>query len=75
MSSINMICEHRDGASRQQIVNMSGLKMQIVDEHVKNLKTDGLIKLLVPGFYAPVDQEYTPGNFPNPRRNVTPPGA
>ena len=57
IATINNICEHRDSASRQQIASMTGLKMQIVDEHVKNLKTDGFIKMLAPGFYAPVDQE------------------
>lgn len=55
--AIETICEHRDSASRAQIVSMTGLKMQIVDEHVKNLKTDGLIAMLTPGFYCTVDQE------------------
>lgn len=57
LTAINMICDHREAASRAQIVTMTGVKMGIVDEHVKNLKDGGLIRMVNPGFYVPVDQE------------------
>lgn len=57
LAAINTICDHREAASRAQIVSMTGVKMGIVDEHVKNLKDAGLIRMINPGFYCPVDQE------------------
>jgi len=50
------LCEHNLVASRIRIAEMSGLPMTIVDEHIKNLKTDGLIRALYAGCYEPVDQ-------------------
>lgn len=57
LNAINILCEHRDAATRQQIVAMTGIKMGIVDEHVKNLRLSDQVRMLSPGFYAPVDQE------------------
>jgi len=43
-------------ASRRAICDMTGLAMTVVDDHVKNLKDDGLIRLVVNGIFEPVDQ-------------------
>jgi hypothetical protein len=56
MAAIVLVCEHKDAASRMQIVALTGLKMNSVDEAVRSLKNDDLITMLNPGFYAPVDQ-------------------
>ncbi len=55
LCAIHTICEHRSAASKQQIVAMTGLKHQIVDEHVKNLRESGKINMIVGGFYEPAD--------------------
>lgn len=43
-------------ASREQIRLITGLKQTLVDDHVKNLKTDGLIRTVVAGVYAPMEE-------------------
>ena len=63
LTAINTICDHREAASRAQLVSMTGLKMQVVDEQVKVLKERGLIRMANAGFYVPVDQ--------SPDRNVS----
>jgi hypothetical protein len=57
INAINLICEHRDAATRLHISSISGLRRQIVDDHLKTLKTEGLIRMVMAGWYAPVDQE------------------
>lgn len=44
-------------ASRQVIASETSLKFSIVDDHVKRLKDDGLIRLVVNGVFEPVDIE------------------
>ena len=57
INAINLICDHRDAAPMRQIISMSGLSRSIVNDHVKTLKEDGLIRIVTPGCYAPVDQD------------------
>lgn len=57
LQAIETICEHRDAATRPQVMALTSLKRQIVDDHIKTLKNDGLIKMEIPGFYSPIDQE------------------
>lgn len=57
LAAINMICEHRDAATRLQISSISGLRRQIVDDHLKTLKSEGQIRMVMAGWYAPVDQD------------------
>lgn len=49
------LCAAGRQASRQAICDFTGLKMSIVDDHVKNLKDDGEIRLVVNGIFEPVD--------------------
>ena len=42
-------------AGRTIISNMTGLKMTIVDDHIKRLKDDGRIRLVVNGVFEPVE--------------------
>lgn len=56
LTAINTICDHREAASRTQIVSMTALKMPVVDEQVRVLKEKGLIRMANAGFYVPVDQ-------------------
>lgn len=41
---------------RRAICDCTDLPMTIVDDHVKNLKDDGEIRMVVPGIFEPVDQ-------------------
>jgi hypothetical protein len=50
------LCGAGRQASRQAVCDFTGLKMTIVDDHVKNLKDDGMIRLVVNGIFEPVDQ-------------------
>lgn len=43
-------------ASRKAICDVTGLRMPIVDDHVRNLKEDELIRQVVPGIFEPIDQ-------------------
>jgi hypothetical protein len=56
LQTITMLCEHSQYASRNSVTRHAGLKQSIVDESIKTLKADGLIRMDVPGFYEPVDQ-------------------
>lgn len=42
-------------ASRQVIASMTGLKMTIVDDHVKRMKDDGKLTSPVNGIFEPVE--------------------
>lgn len=42
-------------ATRQVVSSMTGLKMSIVDDHVKRLKADGKIHSPVAGVFEPVE--------------------
>jgi hypothetical protein len=50
------LCEAGKQASRRTICEASGLSMQIVDDHCRNLKTGGFIRLINNGMFAPVEQ-------------------
>lgn len=50
------LCAANRQASRKAISDCTDLPMSIVDDHVKNLKDDGLIRLVVPGIFEVVDQ-------------------
>jgi hypothetical protein len=50
------LCAANRQASRKAISDVTDLAMSIVDDHVKNLKDDGLIRLVVPGIFELVDQ-------------------
>jgi len=54
--AITDLCTAGRQASRQAICDFTGLKMSIVDDHVKNLKDDGEIRLVVNGIFELVDQ-------------------
>lgn len=56
LQSIFDLCACNRQASRRAIVGVTGLSMSVVDDHVKNLKADGLIQLVIAGVYEPVDQ-------------------
>ena len=56
LQSIMTICEHNAYANRASVTRLSGLPQVIVDDHVKKLKADDIIRMDVPGFYYPVDQ-------------------
>lgn len=43
-------------ASRQIISNMTGLKMSIVDDHIKRMKDDGKLRMVVNGVYEPSEE-------------------
>lgn len=49
------LCGVNRQASRRAICDMTGMSMTVVDDHVKNLKEDGLIRLVVNGIFEPVD--------------------
>lgn len=56
LQAITDLCAAGRQASRQAICDFTGLKMSIVDDHVKNLKDDGNIRLVVNGVFEVVDQ-------------------
>lgn len=56
LQTIIDLCEHNQGASRSRIVELTGLKMTTVDEQVDWLKTNGLVRALMPGLFEPIDQ-------------------
>lgn len=56
LQAIVDLCEHNQAASRSRIIERTGLRASIVDEHVGNLRDDGLIRTLSPGCFEPVDQ-------------------
>ncbi len=60
------------GASRTTICEFTGLHMQIVDDRIKDLKTDGRVRSLKAGLFEAVDMDpprpvlggiFTPGRF------------
>lgn len=56
LQAITTICEHNQYANRASVTRMSGLSQGVVDDHIKKLKADDIIRMDVPGFYYPVDQ-------------------
>jgi len=56
LQTVTTICAHNQYANRNSVIRQSGLKQSVVDESIKTLKADGLIRMDVPGFYEPVDQ-------------------
>jgi len=56
LQAITTICEHNAYANRASVTRMSGLSQGVVDDHIKKLKADDIIRMDVPGFYYPVDQ-------------------
>lgn len=56
LQAITTICEHNAYANRASVTRLSGLSQVIVDDHIKKLKADDIIRMDVPGFYYPVDQ-------------------
>ena len=56
LQAIVTICEHNAYANRASVTRLSGLSQVIVDDHIKKLKADDIIRMDVPGFYYPVDQ-------------------
>ncbi len=51
------LCEANKPASRQTVSEAAGKAIQIVDDHLRNLKFDGFIRLISNGLFAPVEQE------------------
>ena len=43
-------------ASRQVISSMTGIKMTIVDDHIKRMKDDGKLRMVVNGVFEPVEE-------------------
>ncbi len=56
LQTIVDLCAANRQASRRAICDCTDLPMTIVDDHVKNLKDDGLIRLVVNGIFEPVEQ-------------------
>jgi hypothetical protein len=54
--AISDLCNAGRQASRRAICDFTGLPMSIVDDHVKNLKDDGEIRLVVNGIFELVDK-------------------
>ena len=54
-NAIRDLTERGVPASRLTVVEHSGLKQSLVDDHIKDLKTDGMIRTLLPGVYCPTD--------------------
>jgi hypothetical protein len=50
------LCAANRQASRKAICDYTDLPLSIVDDHVKNLKDDGVIRVVVAGIFEPVDQ-------------------
>ncbi len=50
------LTDHNQAAARSRIIELTGLKGSIVDDHIDRLKNDNLIRTLYPGVYEPVDQ-------------------
>ena len=42
-------------STRQVIAGITGLKMSIVDDHIKRMKDDGRIRMVVNGVFEPVE--------------------
>lgn len=55
LQAILDLCASNRHASRGAIVEVTGLKLGIVDEHVKTLKEDGQIRAVIPGVFEPVE--------------------
>ena len=55
LHAVVALSEHNQLASRQSVLRLTGLSKTTVDERIKDLKADGLIRSDVPGFYEPVD--------------------
>ena len=56
LKTIADLCAANRQASRKAICDLTDLPMSIVDEHVKNLKVDGLIRAVIPGIFEIIDQ-------------------
>ena len=42
-------------STRQVIAEITGLKMSIVDDHIKRMKDDGRIRMVVNGVFEPIE--------------------
>ncbi len=56
LEAITELCARGQTASRASVKRMTGLKESIIDERIKDLKAQNMIRCDVPGFYEPVDQ-------------------
>jgi hypothetical protein len=50
------LCNANRQASRKAVSDYTDLSMSVVDDHIKNLKADEVIRMVVPGIFEPVDQ-------------------
>lgn len=50
------LCDANRQASRRAICDITGLTMTVVDDHVKNLKEDEMIRTVIAGIFEPVDR-------------------
>lgn len=56
LQAIKDLCAAGRQASRGAIVDLTGLRMTIVDDHVRNLKEDKMIRAVVNGIFEPIEQ-------------------
>jgi hypothetical protein len=56
LAAIKDLNDSGKSASRFAICRATGLKMSLVDDHVKKLKANGDIELVVNGVFQPVDK-------------------
>jgi hypothetical protein len=56
LQAVITLAEHNQPASRQRIIELSGLPVGIVDATLKELKIDGAVRSLAAGYYEYVDQ-------------------
>ena len=55
LKAITDLTEHGHQASRRRIVEVTGLSMGIVDDHISRLRENGLIRSLYAGLFELVD--------------------
>lgn len=56
LQAILDMTEHAQPASRQRVIEETGIKAAIVDETIKVLRNDGLIRVVANGYYEYIDQ-------------------
>jgi hypothetical protein len=56
LNAITDLCNANRQASRRAICDYTGLPMSIVDDHVRNLKDEEIIRAVMPGVFEPIDQ-------------------
>ncbi|MFC7410882.1 hypothetical protein [Hydrogenophaga atypica] len=57
LQSILDLAEHSQPASRQRLLEITGLTYGAVDVALKDLRTEGLIRCVANGYYEPIDQD------------------